>query len=245
MQDEKNVRPDFAKLPETAVFYQPEDRRNTREKLKDMNGKEKIAFIAEYYGINILVAAFLIGVVIFLILHFAFGKDIGLNILAVNTTQEDSPADQAEFYTEFLEKNGVDLSKEEVSVNSNFGVSAKAEDSISQTNLQTVQTRLMSGSVDVFFANEDVLYSIGEFEYLADLTDYLPSDVIEKYEEDLVYVKGLESGETYPVGIRISADNDWIRKSGWYPEGTVVGIQTNAEHGELATALVLEILGEE
>lgn len=60
-----------------------------------------------------------------------------------------------------------------------------------------------------------------------------------------MYVKGLESGETYPVGIRISADNDWIRKSGWYPEGTVVGIQTNAEHGELATALVLEILGEE
>lgn len=245
MQDEKNVRPDFAKLPEDAVFYQPEDRRSTREKLKDMNGKEKIAFIAEYYGINILVSVFLIGIVLFLILHFIFAKDIGLGILAVNTTQEASPADEDSFYTEFLEKNGVDLSKEEVSVNASLGVSPTAEDSVSQSNLQTIQTQLMAGAVDVFFADEDVLYSIGEFEYLADLNSYLPAEVIEKYEDDLVYVKGIESGKTYPVGIRLSADNDWIQKSGWYPNGAVVGIQDHAAHGELATALILEILGEE
>ena len=245
MQDEKNVRPDFAKLPEDAVIYQPGDQRSTREKLKDMNGKEKIAFIAEYYGINILVTIFLIGVVLFLILHFIFEKDIGLSILAVNTTQEVSPADEDAFYTEFLEKNGVDLSKEEVSVNASLGVSATAEDSVSQSNLQTIQTQLMAGAVDVFFADEDVLYSIGEFEYLADLNSYLPAEILEKYEEDLIYVKGIESGKSYPVGIRLSEDNEWIQESGWYPDGATVGIQYNAEHGELAAALILEILGEE
>ena len=96
----------------------------------------------------------------------------------------------------------------------------------------------------MFFANEDVLYSIGEFEYLADLNNYLPADILDKYEDDLVYIKGVESGKTYPVGIRIPADNEWLQKSGWYEDGAVVGIQDNAEHGELATNFVLEILGE-
>ena len=147
--------------------------------------------------------------------------------------------------TEFLEKNGVDLSKEEVSVNASLGVSATAEDSVGQSNLQTIQTQLMAGAVDVFFADEDVLYSIGEFEYLADLNSYLPAEILEKYEEDLIYVKGIESGKSYPVGIRLSEDNEWIQESGWYPDGATVGIQYNAEHGELAAALILEILGEE
>ena len=67
---------------------------------------------------------------------------------------------------------------------------------------------------------------------------------MDKYEDDLVYIKGVESGKTYPVGIRIPADNEWLQKSGWYEDGAVVGIQDNAEHGELATNFVLEILGD-
>ena len=68
MQD-KNVRPDFAKLPEDSEFYQPEDKRTTREKLKTMNRKEKAEFIVEYYGINIVVAVVLISVAIGLVVQ--------------------------------------------------------------------------------------------------------------------------------------------------------------------------------
>lgn len=241
---EGNIRPDFAKLPEDSELYQPADSRSTREKLKAMNAKEKAAFIAEYYGINILVTVALVVAAIFLVVHFLFSKDIGFNVMAVNTGNTECPADSEEFYKDFLDSQNFDWKHEEVSVNVGLGVSMDAEDSASQTNLQMIVSRLMTGSVDVFFANEDVLYSVGEFEYLADLNNYLPADIMDKYEDDLVYIKGVESGKTYPVGIRIPADNEWLQKSGWYEDGAVVGIQDNAEHGELATNFVLEILGE-
>ena len=245
MQDEKNVRPDFAKLPENSAFYQPEDRRSTRDKLKDMDFRQKLSFIAEYYGINILVTLAIVGAVLFLILHFAFGKSIGFSIMAVNTTLEQSPADDADFFTDFLVKNGVDLKKQEVSIDSGLGVSATGEDSASQTNLRTIQTRFMADSVDVFMSDEELLYSLGEFEYLEDLNSCLPAEVLDKYKDDLVVVKCVETGKTRPVGIRIPADNEWLRSSGWYPDGAVMGIQAGAEHEQLAVAFVLEVLGEE
>ena len=244
MQEEKNVRPDFAKLPADSEFYQPEDRRTTREKLKGMDTRGKISFIVEYYGINILVAAALIGIVLFLIIHFAFGKDVGFSILAVNTAQGECPADEASFYSDFLEDHGFNFKKEEISVNAALGVSATGEDSASESNLQTIQTRLMAGSVDIFMADENLFYSVGEFEYLADLNNYLPPDVMDKYKDDLVYVKGIESGRRYPVGIRISSDNKWLKASGWYKDGTVIGVQDQAEHGELASAFILYVLEE-
>ena len=58
-----------------------------------------------------------------------------------------------------------------------------------------------------------------------------------------MYIKGLDSGKSYPVGIRLK-DNKWIEKTGWYEDEVVVGISDNAKDGDLATALVLEILGE-
>lgn len=245
MQEEKNVRPDFAKLPEDSAFYQPQDRRTTREKLKDMDFRQKVAFIAEYYGVNILVTIAVVGVALFFLLHFLFGKTIGFSIMAVNTALEECPADSEEFYREFLDGYGFDWNKQEVSIDAGMGVSKTAEDSASQTNLQTIQTRFMAGSVDVFLSDEELLYSIGEFEYLEDLNDCLPKEVLDQYRDDLVVVKCVETGETRPVGIRIPAENAWLSASGWYPDGAVIGIQAGAEHEDLAAAFVLYVLGDE
>ena len=166
-----------------------------------------------------------------------------LSVYVVNTTQGDCPGDDSAFYADFLKRNGVNPDKVDISISANLSVSVDAQDSASQTNIQMIQTQLMANSVDVFFAPEDFFKSLGEFEYLADLNDYLPADVLKKYKDDLVYIKGLDSGKTYPVGIRLK-NNKWIKKTGWYKDEVVVGIADNAKDGDLATALVLEILGE-
>ncbi len=127
--------------------------------------------------------------------------------MAVNTPLEECPADEEEFYSAFLTENGVDLKKGKASVTSGLGVSEKGDDSASETNLNTIQMRLMACSVDVFLSNEEVLYSLGEFEYLADLTEYLPKELVEKYKDDFVYAKIIETGETWAVGLRLPADN--------------------------------------
>ena len=46
-------------------------------------------------------------------------------------------------------------------------------------------------------------YSLGEFDYLADIREYLPEELLEKYKDDLVYVKSIETGKKYPIGIKL------------------------------------------
>ncbi|MCM1561885.1 MAG: hypothetical protein NC123_20500 [Butyrivibrio sp.] len=243
MQENNNVHPDLAKLSEDSAFYQPENKKTTREKLAEMDARGKIAFIAEYYGLKIILIIAAAAFVFFMFWHFLFSKDIVFNVMAVNSAQEECAADDEGFYSDFLERNGVDLEKGTVSVTAGLGVSDDGTDSESGTNLNTMQTRLIAGSVDVFLANEKVLYSIGEFGYLADLEKALPSEIITEHRDDLVYAKIVETGEHRAVGIRIPADNKWLQSSGWYPEGTVVGIADAAGNTDLALAFILEILG--
>lgn len=234
--------PDNTKLSGDASIYQPENKKTTKEKLAEMDTKGKIVFIAEYYGLNIIVALALAAAVVFLVLHFLFARDISFNIMAVNALQKDCPADSQEFYEDFLKRNGVDLKKTEVSITSGLGVSETGEDSASETNLRTIQMRLMAGSVDVLVANEELVYSLGEFEYLADLADCLPEETMEQYRDSLVYSKVVETGEERLVGIRLSANNKWLESTGWYDGETVIAISDGPEHAELAKTYVLEVL---
>lgn len=242
VREQKNVRPDMAVLPESSVLYEKQQESTEREKLSQMSRGQKAAYIAEYYGRNLVIAAALIAFVVFLILHFAFRKGIALYVLAVNTTTMQTGAmDEPSCYDSVLISCGVDPARVEVSVDSSIGVSPDPEDAVNKTNVQAVQNRFMANAVDVFFSDEELLYSLAEFDYLADLRDCLPQEVLEACGE-LVYVTSLETGETYPAGIRLPG-NAWIEESGWYAGNAVVGIGAGTQHPETAAALVREVLG--
>ena len=244
MDDQKNIKPDFSKAGEDSILYKKEEPKTEREKLKELHGKDKIWYLVHYYGLQTMVALAIIGTISFLIIHYITQKDTALEIMAVNAIQSaDNPAGDSGYYNDFLKENGLDPDKSEVLVSSNLGASANENDGASAESIQMIQSLFMTQSVDVFFSDYDFFYSLGEFDYLADIREYLPEELLEKYKDDLVYIKGLDSGKTYPVGIRLK-NNKWIKKTGWYKDEVVVGIADNAKDGDLATALVLEILGE-
>ena len=47
--------------------------------------------------------------------------------------------------------------------------------------------------------------------------------MLEKYKDDLVYVKSTETGKKYPIGIKLEK-NAWVKETGWYPDTCVVGL---------------------
>lgn len=245
MRDQKNIRPDLAVLPEDSVLYQKQEERTEREKLSEMNRGQKAAYVIEYYGRNIVIAVAIAAFAIFLLVHFAFKKDIALFVLAVNTTTLETGAmDEASYYDGILSACGLKPERVSVSVDSSIGVSPDPNDAVNKTNVQAVQNRFMTNAVDVFFSDEELLYSLAEFDYLEDLRDCLPQEVLEAHGDALVYATSLETGESCPVGIRLP-DNAWIQESGWY-EGieAVIGIGADTKHPEAAAALVLTVLGE-
>lgn len=214
MDDQKNIKPDFSKAGEDSILYKKEEPKTEREKLKELHGTDKVWYLVQYYGLQTVVALAVIGILAFLIVHYVTQKDTALEIMAVNAIQsEDNPAGDSGYYNGFLKENGLDPDKSEVLVSSNLGASANENDGASAESIQMIQSRFMTQSVDVFFADYDFFYSLGEFDYLADIREYLPEELLEKYKDDLVYVKSTETGKKYPIGIKLEK-NAWVKETG-------------------------------
>lgn len=245
MDDQKNIKPDFSKAGEDSILYKKEKPKTEREKLKELHGKDKIWYLVHYYGLQTIVALAIIGIISFLIFHYVTQKDTALEIMAVNAMQsEDNPAGDSGYYNGFLKENGLDPDKSEVLVSSNLGASANENDGASAESIQMIQSRFMTQSVDVFFADYDFFYSLGEFDYLADIREYLPEELLEKYKDDLVYVKSIETGKKYPIGIKLEK-NAWVKETGWYPDTCVVGLADGLKNKDLAVKFIEEKILEE
>lgn len=245
MDDQKNIKPDFSKAGEDSILYKKEKPKTEREKLKELHGKDKIWYLVHYYGLQTIVVLAIIGIISFLIIHYVTQKDTALEIMAVNAMQsEDNPAGNSGYYNDFLKENGLDPDKSEVLVSSNLGASANENDGASAESIQMIQSRFMTQSVDVFFADYDFFYSLGEFDYLADIREYLPEELLEKYKDDLVYVKSIETGKKYPIGIKLEK-NAWVRETGWYPDTCVVGLADGLKNKDLAVKFIEEKILEE
>ena len=245
MDDQKNIKPDFSKAGEDSILYKKEEPKTEREKLKELHGKDKIWYLVHYYGLQTIVALAIIGIISFLIIHYVTQKDTALEIMAVNAMQaEDNPAGNSGYYNDFLKENGLDPDKSEVLVSSNLGASANENDGASAESIQMIQSRFMTQSVDVFFADYDFFYSLGEFDYLADIREYLPEELLEKYKDDLVYVKSIETGKKYPIGIKLEK-NAWVKETGWYPHTCVVGLADGLKNKDLAVKFIEEKILEE
>ena len=245
MDDQKNIKPDFSKAGEDSILYKKEEPKTEREKLKELHGKDKIWYLVHYYGLQTIVALAIIGIISFLIIHYVTQKDTALEIMAVNAIQsEDNPAGDSGYYNGFLKENGLDPDKSEVLVSSNLGASANENDGASAESIQMIQSRFMTQSVDVFLADYDFFYSLGEFDYLADIREYLPKELLETYEDDLVYVKSTETGKKYPIGIKLEK-NAWVKETGWYPDTCVVGLADGLKNKDLAVKFIEEKILEE
>lgn len=245
MDDQKNIKPDFSKAGEDSILYKKEEPKTEREKLKELHGKDKIWYLVHYYGLQTIVALAIIGIISFLIIHYVTQKDTALEIMAVNAMQSaDNPAGDSGYYNDFLKENGLDPDKSEVLVSSNLGATTNENDSASVESIQMIQSRFMTQSVDVFLADYDFFYSLGEFDYLADIREYLPEELLEKYKDDLVYVKSTETGKKYPIGIKLEK-NAWVKETGWYPDTCVVGLADGLKNKDLAVKFIEEKILEE
>ncbi|MFR4706772.1 MAG: hypothetical protein ACLT96_12835 [Roseburia faecis] len=240
MDDQKNIKPDFSKAGEDSILYKKEEPKTEREKLKELHGTDKVWYLVQYYGLQTVVALAVIGILAFLIVHYVTQKDTALEIMAVNAIQSaDNPAGDSGYYNGFLKENGLDPDKSEVLVSSNLGASANENDGASAESIQMIQSLFMTQSVDVFFADYDFFYSLGEFDYLADIREYLPEELLEKYKDDLVYVKSTETGKKYPIGIKLEK-NAWVKETGWYPDTCVVGLAEGLKNKDLAVKFIEE-----
>ena len=243
-KEEKNFHLYQTVLDENASIYNKEETKTEKQKLSEMTKDQKRQYFLDYYAFATLGVILAVAIVIFLIVHFATKKDMAFGILAVNTNGEEITATGPEYFESFLEENGVNPKKEEINVNYTIYIKADSEESIDQTNLQTIQTLFMTQSADVFFSDEDFFRCMAGTDYIADLRDYIPQEVLDQYSDQLIYEEDIITGETICAGV-ILHDNEWVKDTGWYEGGeTCVGLADGMVNEDLAVKMLLDILGE-
>ena len=218
-----------------------EDRIRQKEQWKQLSPSEKWQYFIDYYlRVTIGVTTGIV-ILIFLIVHFATKTSFVMGVMAVNTDGEHIEATGPDYFTDFLREHGVISKRDVVNLNYTIWIDPNSDSDVDSTNLSTIQVLFMTRSVDVFFSDEEFLKLMGGTDYLVDLRDYLPQELLDRYEDQQIMVLNTMTGETIVAGIRLE-NNEWVRKTGWYQETAAVGLADGMKNPELAVALLEEIL---
>ena len=218
-----------------------EDRIRQKEQWKQLSPSEKWQYFIDYYlWVTIGVTTGIV-ILIFLIVHFATKTSFVMGVMAVNTDGEYIEATGPDYFTDFLREHGVTSRRDVVNLNYTIWIDPNSDTDVDSTNLSTIQVLFMTRSVDVFFSDEEFLKLMGGTDYLVDLRDYLPKELLDRYEDHQIKVLNTMTGETIVAGIRLE-DNVWVQKTGWYEHSAAVGLADGMKNPELAVALLEEIL---
>lgn len=217
-----------------------EDRIRQKEQWKQLSPSEKWQYFIDYYlRVTIGVTTGIV-ILIFLIVHFATKTSFVMGVMAVNTDGEHIEATGPDYFTDFLREHGVMSKRDVVNLNYTIWIDPNSD----SANLSTIQVLFMTRSVDVFFSDEEFLKLMGGTDYLVNLRDYMPEELLDRYEDQQIKVLNTMTGETIVAGIRLE-DNAWVQKTGWYEHTAAVGLADGMKNPELAVALLEEILNAE
>ncbi len=209
---------------------------------KTMKKSEIAGFVWDYYKWFIIVGIIIIAAVVGIVRHFLSYKDSVVQIALLNCDKTQMEKEEPDF-TDFMEMYGYDSRKEEIKVNTGYDVDINATSSAEIYSFQSFVALTAAGGVDVMAADEETYEFVAECRAIASLEEYLPGGFMEKYNEDIVYAKNMDTGEDFPAGIRIE-NNPWMVEHGFYGEDCVIGFGNGTKKEEAAVQMFLYILGE-
>ncbi len=163
-----------------------DENKDFKKHWKEMTVGQKLQYFRDYYLIITLVAAAVLGTVIFLIWNFT------------------KPQEKDVLNVAFLDETLDSTAKEELisSLNSEFGADGKLEAVVLNDNFNTAAdglTRLAvyvsAHSVDAVVADRDVFTSMAASGYFTDLSTVLTSEDMAKWEPDLIKTAGYDDSE--------------------------------------------------
>ena len=93
--------------------------------------------------------------------------------------------------------------------------------------------------------NPGHLPGIAQSDYLLDLRQCIPQDVLDDHREELVYTTNMITNEEILAGIWVYPQQPWMKEVGWYKEPVIIGLASVMKDQDLAVSLFLEVIEEE
>lgn len=219
--------------------------REERKKLKDMNGKDKLWYIWEYYKIPIIsvfVSLFLIISIASAIYNNRF--ETGLNCVILNsqfTSDSTSPDDY--FDKDF--RQYINL-PEDTKIEVNHSMSLSFEESsmsdFTYAELAKLSAMITSKELDVIIGRKDSIDHFGKMDGFTDLKELLSPEEYEKVKDKIYFVTSDETGQKIAAGILIDKA-DFEKKTGLLIDGPILSVMINSTHKDTALGLIRYMFG--
>lgn len=188
----------------------------TKTDFKNLSTKAKIEYIWDYYKLHIFAAISILVVIFYTIHHYATYRAPLLNVIMINTNSSYDTATAG--FDEFLDAYEYDSKESPISVASNFYFpedESIESASVTYTSQQALTAMIAAGSQDLFFGTGDIYLNYANQGALLDLSTVLPSDLLKKYEKQLIYTANDGETASYPCAIELT-NNAWISKYNFY-----------------------------
>jgi len=161
-----------AKLGDDSLIYAKRDEKSTKEKWKEMNGKEKWRFFKDYYLLKLIIGAIIIGLLGKLCWDTFGPKPTEI----LNVAIDGYPYLYQEFEVmqdKLTEHMGLNPEEYSVRLDTNYNLDND------QNSVQRLSLYIMTGDLDGFIANEMNFSHYVEKDTLAPLSEVLPADLYE------------------------------------------------------------------
>lgn len=180
---------------------------------KAMSTKTKIGYIWDYYRWHMIGGIAAIAFVGSMIYHFVTYRDPLLNVIMINSN--DSYNTDTSGFNEFQDIYGYASEEYPISLASFYLGEGDDASTAYYQDYQAFATMVAAGEQDLFFGTGDVYLTYCEQGALADLSTILSPELLNEYEDCLIYSTADGEVEPYPCAIELT-DNEWIRKNNYY-----------------------------
>jgi hypothetical protein len=187
--------------------------REQNAKLKNAPLKKKWEYFREYYlKMTLLILA---GVILLISLAYSIisaPKETAFAAFFINSGSYDSTSTLDEEFANYM---GINTKKAECYIDSSMYFASDFSDYDSYLNVQKVMAIIASKTLDVMVGDEDSMSYFAQSECFGDVTEILPEDLLEQFEDKLYYAKVGDDEVVTPIGIYIT-DAPKIMENDYY-----------------------------
>lgn len=216
-----------------------DDIRAEKKKFKNMDSKERVQYIWDYYKIPII-AGLLAFIFIFFLVRDIISNNRETHLYACLINSNYAYDTDTNLINEYVNYADIDTEAEQLTLDFSMRIDLDAADQMSMAYQQKVMALFAAKEIDVMIGDEPIINSYAEVEAFRDLSELLPTDLAEELKEKgySYYTITDADGTDIPFGIYMEHCGRFLSDGsmGTYPTDVtpVFTIAVDAPHPENA-----------
>lgn len=212
------------------------------KKFKDLNFREKINYIWDYFKWWILgTIAIIITLIITVPGILENHKEVQLYALFVNSNIQSQ--ESTTIMDDYVEAANIDMNNKRIILDSTLYIDRDSTTTTTMENSQKLTVLFASNTIDVMISDEENFEFCCSQGAFMDLKELLPDDLYEKYSHKMMFAENPTTKEMTAYGIMMN-ESQILNDENAFSEVPVLSVAYTTEHKENAILFIRYLLGD-